>query len=183
MAQRRGVRVTVLVEDQSLERFAREVLLELGFHRHEMYVIGYPVGRGSAKQWVEKRYPIEVRAYRSKANAQQIALLVGTEADEQTVAHRFRYLASKLTDAGLADRNDDERVALWVPKWNVETWILYLSGEDVDEQANYRTKLRNPDYHAVAEDFVSSFRKSPSERSAALPSLEVAFKETRRLDS
>ncbi len=183
MARRRGVRVTVLVEDRVLERFAREVLLQLGFHRREVYVIGYPVGQGSARHWVEKRYPIEVRAYRSKANFQQIALLVGTEADEQTVAYRFRYLASKLTDAGLADRNDDERVALWVPKWNVETWILYLSSEAVDEEADYRTKLRNPNYHAVAEDFVSRFRKSHNEGSAALRSLEVAFKETRRLDS
>ena len=183
MVRRRGVRVTLLVEDRTLERFAREVLLLLGFHRREVFVIGYPVGRGSAKQWVEKRYPIEVRAYRGKANAQQIALLVGTEADEKTAAHRFRHLASKLTDAKLADRNETERIALWVPKWNVETWILYLSGEDVDEKANYKTRLGDPDFHAVAEDFVSGFRKSHSERSAALPSLEAAFKETRRLDS
>jgi len=183
MVRRRGVRVTLLVEDRSLERFAREVLRELGFHRGEVYVIGYPAGCGSAKQWVEKRYPIEVRAYRRKVNSQQVALLVGTEADQQTVKHRLGNLASKLTDAGLAVRNDDERVALWVPKWNVETWILHLSGEAIDEEKNYKNKVTKPDYRGVARAFVSDFRKSPSERSAALPSLEVAFEETRRLDS
>ncbi|HUT10117.1 MAG TPA: hypothetical protein VMY42_06445, partial [Thermoguttaceae bacterium] len=78
MARRRGVRVTVLVEDQSLERFAREVLLLLKFQRREMRFKVHPAGRGSAKQWVERQYPIEVRAYRGRANAQQIALLVGT---------------------------------------------------------------------------------------------------------
>jgi hypothetical protein len=116
MARRRGVRVTVLVEDQALERFAREVLLQLRFGPREIRVERHPAGGGSAKHWVETRYPIEVRAYRRKVNSQRIALLVGTEADEQTVADRFRCLASKLTDAGIADRNDDERVALWVPK-------------------------------------------------------------------
>ena len=183
MARRRGVRVTVLVEDRALERFAREVLLVLRFHRREMRFEVHPAGRSSAKQWVEKRYPVEMRTYRSKVKFQQIALLVGTEADEQTVAHRSRNLAAKLTDAGLAGRNDDERIALWVPKWNVETWILYLSGEDVDEEANYRTKLRDPDYPAVAKAFVSRFHVSSDERTATLPSLEMAFEETRRLDS
>ena len=183
MARRRGVRVTVLVEDRALERFVREVLLLLRFQRHEMRFVMHQAGRGSAKQWVEQRYPSEVRAHRKEAHHQQIILLVGTEADEQTVADRFRYLASKLTDAGLADRNDNERIALWVPKWNVETWFLHLSGEGVDEKKDYKTKLRNPDYRAVAREFVSRFRMSPSEHSAALPSLKVAFKETRRLDS
>jgi hypothetical protein len=182
MMRRRGVRVVLLVEDRSLERFAREVLLQLGFHRCEVRVIEYPAGRGSAKQWVEKRYPTEVKAYRREANHQQVALLVGTEADEKTVADRFRLLASKLTDAGHAERNDTERIALWVPKWNVETWILHLSGEDVGEEKNYKHKVRRPDYRTVAEAFVKSFRESPDERPATLPSLEVAFKETHRLD-
>lgn len=183
MARRRGVRVTVLVEDRALERFAREVLLKLKIDRRDIRSEVAPAGRGSAKQWVEQRYPIELKTHRSKAHFQQIALLVGTEADEQTVTDRLRHLAFKVTDAGFADRNETERIALWVPKWNVETWILHLSGENVDEQDNYKNEVSGPDYRAVAGAFVDSFRVSPDERSATLPSLEVAFEETRRLDS
>ena len=183
MARGRGVRVVLLVEDRALERLAREVLIQLGFHRGELRVIDYPAGRGSAKQWVENRYPEEVQAYRRKANHQHVALLVGTEADQQAVADRSRFLASKLTDAELADRNDDERIALWIPKWNVETWILHLSDEDVDEENNYKTRLGDPNYHAIAEVFVTRYREPRSGHAAALPSLKVAFEETRRLDS
>ena len=185
MVRKRGVRVTVLVEDRALERFAREVLLKLGFHRSKMRFEVHPAGCGSAKHWVERRYPIEVQAYRSKANFQQIALLVGTEADEQTVTDRFVHLASELTDADLAGRNDDERIALWIPKWNVETWICHLSGEKVDEQENYKNKAKakKPDYRTVAEAFITGYRESRGGQAAALPSLEAAFEETRRLDS
>lgn len=185
MARRgRGVRIAVLVEDQSLRRFASEVLLLLGFQRHDIRVIPYPVGQGSAKHWVEKQYPAEVRAYRKKANSQKIALLVGTEADQQIVKYRLDCLASSLTDANVSDRGAKERIVCWIPKWNIETWILHLSGQKVDEQSNLKNQVKKkPDYPAVAKAFVNSFRESPGERSATLPSLDVAFEETRRLNS
>jgi hypothetical protein len=56
-----GVRFTVLVEDRALERFVRDCLLELGAHRREIRVRRCPVGRGSAKQWIDREYPIEVK--------------------------------------------------------------------------------------------------------------------------
>ncbi|NQU24213.1 MAG: hypothetical protein HQ567_23270 [Candidatus Nealsonbacteria bacterium] len=182
MRRSKGVRVTVLVEDRALERLAREVLYRLGFARREVYVEGYPVGRGSAKQWVEKQYPGKVRTYRSKASFQQIAMLVGTDADEQTVKHHFDCLDSALKDAKLTQCGDDERIVIWVPKWNVETWMLHLCGEDVDEMENYKNKLKNPDFAAIAKCFVDRFHTSGSGSSGLLPSLQVALKETARLD-
>ena len=67
MAKKKGVRVQIVVEDEALERFSRETLLKFGFSRHELRVTPYPVGQGSAKDWVDKQYPIEVRALRAKA--------------------------------------------------------------------------------------------------------------------
>jgi hypothetical protein len=75
MAKKKGVRVTIVVEDERLERFSRNVLLEFGFSRHELRVVPYPVGRGSAKDWVEKQYPTEVRVLRSKAH-QKLAVML-----------------------------------------------------------------------------------------------------------
>lgn len=182
MPRRKGVRITLLVEDRPLERFARAVLLVLGFHPREIKVEIHPSGQGSAKQWVEQQYPKEVQAYRSRASYQQIALLVGTDADEQAVTYRFGRLAEMLAAEGLDDRTDTEQIAIWAPKWNIETWILYLSGENVDEEANYRNRLGTPDYRAVARSFVERLRRPRNQDSAALPSLKVAFKETLRLE-
>ncbi len=182
MVRSKGVRITLLVEDKALARFAREVLLLLGFHRREMRFLNYPVGRGSAKHWVENQYAREVKVYRSKAGHQKIALLVGTDADEQTVRYRFDCLAAKLKDARLTDRVTNDRIVLWIPKWNVETWILHLAGEKVDEDANYKTRNMKPDYRKVAKAFVDRFRESNSVQSETLPSLKVAFMETARLD-
>jgi hypothetical protein len=115
-----GVRFTLLVEDRALERFVRESLLELGVHRREIYVLPFLAGKGSAKQRVDREYPAQVRAYRRKAY-ENIALLVGTDADEQTVQQRARQLADGLQQSGLVPRADDEQIALWLPKWNIET--------------------------------------------------------------
>ncbi len=184
MTRKKGVRATLLVEDRAMERLACEVLRRLGFSSREMRVKTSPAGQGSAKQWVEKQYPTEARAYRSKASYQQIALLVGTDADEQTVQHRFDRLSSALTDVEprVPDRAANERIAIWVPKRNVETWILHLSSGNVDEETNYKTRIGKPNYRTVSQAFVDHFRESGSEDHEVLPSLQVGFTETARLD-
>ncbi len=181
MPQGKGVRVTLLVEDRTLERFAREVLMQLGFHRGELRVRVSPAGRGSAKQWVEEQYPIEVRACRRKANFQEVGLLVGVEADEKTVRQEFARLGAGLADSKLPDRDDKERIAIWIPKWHVETWILHLLGTEVDENRKYKTAVKNPDYRAVAKAFVDRFRGERGTDPKSLPSLQTALEETKRL--
>ena len=180
MNRRNRVRVTVLVEDRALERLARGILLLLGCQRRDISVEGYPVGHGSAKQWVEKEFPRVVKEYRGKGR-EQVALLVATEADQQTITQRLNCLATTLADEKLPARDDHERIALWIPKWNVETWILSLLGNDIDEDHNYKHKVKKPDYKALAEAFVTRMRDFHNRETESLPSLEIAFKETSRM--
>ncbi len=184
MVRKRGVRVTILVEDKLLERFAREALLELGYHRRELRVLPYPVGRGSAKQWVDHQYPIEMQAYRRVAQYQRVALLVGSEADELSVETRRHQLDSSLESSSLPGRGDDEHVCIWVPKWHVETWILHLLGEQVDEETNYKNRVRHLriNFSQIAAKFVAYYRTGVAVTTPVLPSLELAIAETRRLD-
>ena len=100
MAKKKGVRIMIIVEDEALERFSREVLLKFGFGRHELRVTIYPVGQGSTKDWLDKQYHVEVRTMRSKAY-QNLGLVIGTDADEATVNHRTNRLATALQDEGL----------------------------------------------------------------------------------
>jgi len=182
MAKKRGVRVSIVVEDRALERFSREILLRFGFGRDELRVTPYPVGRGSAKQWVEEQYPLEVRAMRSK-RYQNLAVVVGTDADEATVNQRRSRLARALQSHNLAARAEGERIVFWIPKWNVETWILYFAGDRRDEDHDYRNDVKEPDYRATAEAFVRQYREY--KQGGAIdtqPSLLPAYEETARLD-
>ncbi|MCA9521004.1 MAG: hypothetical protein KC609_08530 [Myxococcales bacterium] len=47
---------------------------------------------------------------------------------------------TELASAGLEARQAHERIALPVPTWSVETWLLALLGEaDLSESASYKT--------------------------------------------
>lgn len=181
MAKKKGVRITIVVEDEALERFSREVLLKSGFSRHELRVTPYPVGQGSAKDWVDKQYPVEVKTLRRKGY-QNLGMVVGTDADELTVMERMNRLAKALQNEGVRPRGDRERIVLWIPKWNIETWLLYFAGEPRDDDFNYKNDVTNPDYRATAQAFVDEYRQyKTNDTIATQPSLEQAYKETQRL--
>jgi hypothetical protein len=177
-----GVRFTVLVEDRPLERFVRECLYAMGVHHHEVSIVPYPAGRGSAKQWIDREYSIQVRNHRRRGSENR-ALIVGTDADEQTVLQRVQRLARVLQEAGREPRAPQERIALWVPRWNIETWLLSLSGREVDEAANYKGQAREVDIKAAAREFVRRFRLYTHDPGAEspLPSLISTFEETKRI--
>ena len=131
---------------------------------------------------MDKQYPNEVRAMRSRAY-QDLGLVIGTDADDATVIERTSQLADALQNEGLARRSDDERVVHWIPKWNVETWLLYFAGDARDEDHNYKNDVRKPDYRATAEAFVAQYQEyNLDDTIDTQPSLKPAYKETKRLD-
>jgi hypothetical protein len=183
MAQRRGARITLLVEDEMIERLARSVLTELGFGRRELYIEPYPVGHGSGRQWVDQEFSRLVRAYRSQANHQRVCLLVGTDADEFSVVDRRTRLELSLASANLGQREESERVAFWIPRWNVETWLLALAGLEADEDdKDSKNRLKTPDFPSISKEFVRQLRAyQRHEPLQTLPSLGAAYAETLRL--
>ena len=66
--------------------------------------------------------------------------MVLVDADMRTVAQRENELEAALADAGEHRRQRDEAIALLIPKRHIETWILCLVGERVDEATNYRSR-------------------------------------------
>lgn len=178
----RGVRFTVLVEDRMLERFVRECLYALGVRRHEIRFQPSPAAQGSAKQWIDRQYPAQVRAHRRHA-AQNIALIVGTDADEHTVRQRIQRLDDALKAAGLDPRSPHEKIAILVPRWHIETWLLHLNGHAVDEDTEYKDRVLGIDINAAAREFIGRFRehlRDPNSGSNLL-SLVSAFEEMRRI--
>lgn len=104
-----------------------------------------PNGRGSGEAHVRRIYPSEVRALRRVNSYSEIgrALVIMIDADTFTVNERHNELDRNLRDAQLEPRQSNEKIAILVPKRNIETWIHYLKGSAVDEETSY-PKLAEP---------------------------------------
>lgn len=134
---RQGMWLVILCEDLQQEVFARQFFIRRGFNRRRIQIIRNSNARGSAEQFVRTYYAREVRAYRSKSTYQSRALLVMIDADAYTVEQRLKQLDSALEANGQAKRQPNEKIAIFVPKRNIETWIHYLMGKSVDEVSAY----------------------------------------------
>jgi hypothetical protein len=108
--------------------------------QHQMTIVPFPSGKGSAEQSVRARFAKEVSAYRHRSARAATALIVMIDADAHTVDERLAQLAQALREAGSPALQDDESVARLVPKRNVETWILCLNEHRVDEATDYKDR-------------------------------------------
>jgi hypothetical protein len=129
--------VILLVEDRRHQQFIRKYLRRLGLEAHAMRFEIAPSGVGSAESWVRERFPLEVTAYRRRQP--QTRLIVLIDADAHTVQQRIRQLDQSLREADVAAIDQGtEHIARLVPKRNIETWILCLNQEAVDEDTDYK---------------------------------------------
>ena len=131
----------ILCEDRQQELFARYFLIECGINKRRIRVKIAKKGVGSGEQFVRENYPSEVKAFRSR-NYLNISLVIFVDADVNTVNYRLKQLDKELVSA-LLNRNrrnrrqTNEKIAIFVPKRNIETWIRYLKGNKVNEEAIY----------------------------------------------
>jgi hypothetical protein len=134
--------VILLLEDSRHKQFIYRYLRRLGFEGHEMRIEKSPSGEGSAEQWVRERFAVEVDACRSRQAETRLIVLI--DADTRTVQERIAELDTALREAGAPlIPVDTNQIARLVPKRNIETWILCLSGEQVDEDADYKRTRDN----------------------------------------
>ena len=182
MARKRGVRVTVLAEDQRLASFGRRVLEKLGFHPREVFVEPIPKS-GAGQAWVRKSYPKQVAICRQKTTHQRVALVIGIDADNKSPEARINDLDKELERDGARKRDATDRIAILAPARNIETWFKYFAGEEVDEKTDYKTKVKQPDYKLAADAFVEEFHKyrnNPDDVST-LAALRAAYEEINRI--
>ena len=174
---RRTSQVVVLVEDKRQQRFVRRYLYRLGYTRHDIQFEPVPGGEGSGAKWVLDRYTDVVTACRSRSARAETALVAAIDADDGSVAERQQQFHDRAT------RIVGERIVHLIPKWSIETWILCLSGEVVDEDQTYR---RVPDVDekisAAAVTFFIWSRPNATLPPHCTPSLRDAIPEVRRLD-
>ncbi|MGA2167367.1 MAG: hypothetical protein ABSG62_04095 [Terracidiphilus sp.] len=150
-------------------------------------------GRGSGAQWVIDHYEAEIlahlirRARLPDRSRPEKWLIVVIDADAGSVQDRLNEFRMRITES------QDERVrkclvekdniARLIPKWSIETWILNLNGETVDEDTSYKRQHRQWDGLipiATAELHVW-VRNGGDPPDRCTPSLQLGVKELRRL--
>lgn len=180
MADRRA-QIVILSEDRQSEFFARAFLRSIGFESHKIRPNTAPPGIGSGAQYVRENYSKELLGYRKKSKRLSLRLIIVTDADNLPVVGRQRQLSASLASAGVPDPTPDEAVALLIPKRNIETWIFYLFGQDIDETTEYRHLDRVGDCKPAVDRLVAWYRSGWSLPHNCPDSLRRAVEELKRI--
>ncbi|WP_293148085.1 MULTISPECIES: hypothetical protein [unclassified Microcoleus] len=186
--------VTILCEDIDQERFIREYLICRGLDDRKIKDFGNPKGKTikNNNALIVKHYPQLIKSYRSR-NYRNIAVVVMIDADEDSLEERMRCLNIALDEtAGNLNKDPrlpNEKVAIFVPARNIETWFYYInshmSGQECNELTDYKdktmtTKERIELAKRSAKILASEICPHGVDR-IALPSLRYACRELQRL--
>jgi hypothetical protein len=174
------IRAVILCEDKQQEVFARTFLTTCGIRILRVQINPDP-GKGSGEQYVRRNYPKEVKAFRTNYSAQpDTRLVVMIDADTHSVEKRCQEMDRLLQEAGMPARQPAERIGVFIPRRNIETWIYFLQGQSVDEEAAYPKFRKN---ESVCKPYVTTlaqnYRQPLSDHAPA--SLKAACRETARI--
>ena len=176
----RRVHLVLLYEDKQHGAFMRRFFAEMGW-RQPIRERMAPEGAVSAEQFVREQFVRELREYRGRRNNVACALAVMIDGDNAGVGQRRAALDDACREAGIEPRQSGESVAVFVPTWNIETWIAYLNGDNVDEgRRNYPRLPREKECRAQVDNLIGMCRRH-NLRPPAPPSLAAVSTEYRRL--
>ena len=173
-----GVSITLLCEDLQTDVFVRRFLKHRNFRSRDIRTRELPDGSQSGEQWVRERYPDELKAIRGRRNAY---LIVVTDADTNTTADRRAELDAACDEKQVPRRGDRDPVLVIVPRRNIETWLHYLGGTEVDEGTPYRKLKREGDCATHANSLYRMCHEDQRLDEGAPPSLQEACEEYGKL--
>ena len=170
----RRVAAVLVCEDKQHLVFFERVLKKLG-HVREIRTLVAPPAKASAEQYVRDQYPAQVQGIRSCHHA--CCLVVATDADRLAVQQKLDQLDQALTEAGKPRRSEHEPIAIFVPKWQIETWIRFLLSGDLVSEEEPLPRFYRPgkECHPAADRF-SEHVVHGSIPSSCPPSLELGLR-------
>jgi len=177
----RRVQAVVLCEGLKDYNFARKCLVRCGWRPDQIAPKVSPTGEGSGFTFVLNEYAAEVRANRN--GKRERSLLVLVDADTESEGGREKALDKRLRDTDQKPRNKGERIALWVPRRQFETWVHFLTQGQADEETDYKRThaVKEHEYKPAADQFAQLLEKRRSLPSKAVHSLKKAVVEFERL--
>lgn len=186
--------VTILCEDIDQERFIRQYLICCGLDDRKIKDFGNPKGKTikNNNALILKHYPELIKSYRSR-KYRNIAVVVMIDADEDSLDDRMRSLNIALDEtAGNLNKDPrlpNEKVAIFVPARNIETWFYYINnnmeGQECNETNDYKDKKMSAKERielakSAAQKLATEICHQGVDR-ITLPSLRYACRELQRL--
>jgi len=169
----------ILCEDRQHLAFVRRYLSGLGYNERQIRDAPCPMGSQAGEQFVRQRYPIEVSEQRRRVARLSVNLVVVIDADDMPVDRRLQQLEQELANLTLPGRGPDERIAILIPRRNIETWIHYLNGDSVNEIDTFPKLVRQRDCQPAVDRLLQIKHSgwvlpadSPASLIAALPELQ-----------
>ena len=141
---KRTTQIVLLCEDEQHSVFMSRFFKVMGWNNRQLRIEKAPGGEGSAEQFVREKFPRELEAYRRNRNRVACMLAVMIDGDNQGVSGRSNNLQTACENASVQPRQTDDKVAIFIPTWNIETWLTYLEGTEVDEERSDYPKLAKP---------------------------------------
>lgn len=137
--------VYVLAEDQRQKQFIYRFLSAAGLNPHQMTIEVSPSGQGSGEQWVRKNFARQARKCRARNVRASTGMFVMLDADSGSIEEHWAELDGALVAEGQPKINTDtDTIARLIPKWSIETWILFLSSNGASEPSlNEDTPYKN----------------------------------------
>ena len=169
-----SARIRVWCEDREHEQFARQLLCDVfQVPRRNLRFETAPEGKGAASKWVEQQCNNAVVPEQRRTKSQQgLGFLVMIDGDNIGVAGRL---------ANLPKRDADDRIAILIPTWSIETWALWLLGEDVDETASVKHLLAPEEFRVRVRLAIANWNSTSHRPKTRVPSLELGRSELERL--
>ena len=170
---------TVLCEDKLTHCYIRRFLLAQGISGRKIFPLPLPAD-GCGEQYVRLQFPRYLQVLRSKSFDSNV-LVVAIDADKKTLQERKLQLNEACEAANVSVRTETDKMLVFIPKRNVETWIKYFDGETVDEEQDYAHYLNGheSDCYSAAESMSEQFSKDNF--TTELSALQEAYEEYKKL--
>ena len=169
--------IIVRCEDLQQHVFIYRCLVKNGIHPRTIQIRHNP--GGDAKRFVLDQYPVQVKALRRAPHVSK-AVISMMDADDCTVEERKREHNNALNESGQDHRVNAEKIAILVPRRNIETWVHHLLGEAVNERDVY-SRFRHEERKCAPAAAEFSRRCPHDMREADLPSLHDGCAELQRI--
>ena len=165
--------VIILGEDSAhVGSFYRAVVDHLAVPRGKVRKCAVPGGKGDAKRYIHDEMPKEVGLLRRGPNS--AVLIVIMDSDGASEEQRLKELVDGIADPSGNLAELMKRVAVMVPRRNIETWLEFARCSSVDEEADYKRGRRSSWSSADLALVGGAIGMSPAPKSNPPSSLEKA---------
>lgn len=131
-----NAQIFILCEDTTHYHFTKKYFELLGFNSRKIRGDYNAKGRsvGSGAEFVKNHYEKELKAFHSKVTHIDCILVIVIDDDTKNhVQHLFN----------LYQPISNEKILIFSPKRNIESWFYYIDGNLIDENEDYKKHYKN----------------------------------------